>query len=227
MLNVGGTHPSTLSGVGGDTHRCLQVSRSSSAWNSVLRNFGGFSPEGTHLDSPGSTTPRVWVPWVSARGPIEHPSAQIYYTGATQDVCVYPSLQPRGLGDPPPGIRMGRRSSQRFCAGAAGPLQPQWERPGTGEPRGPDREVGVQPPKGRRLWKSADGQEAGRQRLRNESLSFGRCLGDGEPREGGSIRERIPPPLHPSLGTALKSCGVCHRPVSPRMRKGEVEFFFF
>lgn len=65
------------------------------------------------------------------------------------------------------------------------------------------------------------------QRLQSGPLSFSRCLGDGEPREGGSSRERIPPPLHPSRGTALKSCGVCHRPATPRMRIGEVEFFPF
>lgn len=197
MLDVGG-HTSTnrILYSGRDTHRCLQGSKSSNAWNSVLRNFAGFS-EDTHLESPGSTTLRVWVPWVSARGSIAHPSAQISGTGAVHDVRVEPSFQPRGLSDPPPGIRTRRRSSPRVRAGAAGPLQPQWESRGTGEPRVPDREVGVQPPEGGRLWKSADGAESGRQRLWNGPLSFGRCLGDGEPIEGGSSRERIPPPPAP------------------------------
>ena len=35
------------------------------------------------------------------------------------------------------------------------------------------------------------------------------------------------PPCTPACGTALKSCGVCHRSASPRMRKGKVGFFFF
>lgn len=73
----------------------------------------------------------------------------------------------------------------------------------------------------------AERQAAVRLRLRNGPLSFIRCLGDGKPRGGGSCWECIPtPPCTPACGTALKSCGVCHRSASPRMRKGKVSFFF-
>lgn len=34
-----------------------------------------------------------------------------------------------GIRDPPPGVRLGRRSYKRFRAGAAAPVQPQWKRP--------------------------------------------------------------------------------------------------
>lgn len=105
--------------------------------------------------------------------------------------------------------------------------QPPWERRGTDEPRGPDREVGVRLPSVGSFGRSAARRAAGRRRLRSESLLSSRCLGDGEPREGGSSRECVPPPLHPSRGTALKSCGVCHRPAPARMRIGQLEVFSF
>lgn len=103
--------------------------------------------------------------------------------------------------------------------------QPPWERRGTDEPRGPDREVGVRLPSVGSFGRSAARRAAGRRRLRSEPLLSSRCLGDGEPREGGSSRECVPPPLHPSRGTALKSCGVCHRPAPARMRIGQLEVF--
>lgn len=46
---------------------------------------------------------------------------------------------------------------------------------------------------------------------------------EGSP--AGSVSRR--PPCTPACGTALKSCGVCHRSASPRMRKGKVGVFFF
>lgn len=114
-------------------------------------------------------------------------------------------------------------------ARAAAPMQLQWKRPGTGEPRDPAWEVGVQPPAGRRLWKERR-EPSGAQVAAAEwwtSLYQQMPGGDGERREGGSSRECIPPPCTPARGTALKSCGVCHRPASTRMRIGQVEFFFF
>lgn len=114
-----------------------------------------------------------------------------------------------------------------FRAGAAAPVQLQWKRLGTGEPTDPAWEVGVQPPAGRRLWKE---RRVGRRASSGCGVDltlWADAWGDGELREGGSSRECIPPPCTPARGTALKSCGVCHRPDSTRMRIGKVELCFF
>lgn len=47
-------------------------------------------------------------------------------------------------------------------------------------------------------------------------------------REKGALAGSVSrPSCTPARGTTLKSCRVCHRPASPRMRIGKVEFFFF
>lgn len=121
---------------------------------------------------------------------------------------------------------MRRRCSQRFRVGAAGPLKPQWERLGTREPRSSDREVGVHSPEGGRLWKIVYGRPGGGQAAAAEWTSlFQQMPGGWGAQRRGLEQGAYSTPLHPSRGTALKSCGVCHRPASPRMRIGEVEFF--
>lgn len=113
---------------------------------------------------------------------------------------------------------MQRKSSKRLSAGAAARVEAAW-----------DRQARVQPGKSGLsllqvlLWEGAKRAAAGRQRLRSGSL-FQQMPGGWGARRRGLEQGLYPAPCTPAHGTALKSCGVCHRPVSPRMRIRKVEF---
>lgn len=197
----GDAHPPTPRRQGPNNRRCLEVFRSSSAWNPVLLNL-----QASHLRALAKIQPAGLCmahgsqPDAQSRTPVPRSTKR----GALQDVCAHPILQSQGLGTLPQGYEWGGGPPRSSVAGQQPPVQPQWERPGTGEPRGTAREVGVQPLAGRRLWKERS-QPGGSQAAAAEWTSLSQQMPGG----WGACRRGLdqgvyPAPLYPSPSYGFK-----------------------
>lgn len=109
-----------------------------------------------------------------------------------------------GIRDPPPGQDWGGGPPRGSVPGQQPPCSPSGSGLGTGEPRGPAQEVGVQPPAGWRLCKERREPGGGQAAAAEWTSLFQQMPGGWGVERRGLQRGAYPAPLHPSLWYGFK-----------------------
>lgn len=173
-----------------------------------------------HLARPGITSGRASL---LVRCSISLPSTQIYCTGGSCRMRV-----PTRFSSPHPSLRdptlKGKNAEEILQEAQCRGSSPR----GSGLGQASQR---VQPGKSGlsllQVLAFGRSEESGcRQTAAAERTSLFQQMPGGWGARGRGLEQGLyPAPCTPARGTALKSCGVCHRPASPRMRIRKVEFF--